>query len=280
MTLQAYRGNTDRCAETILPAFDEIFPLQRARRLIKRQQFCRIRNYMSSPKRLSVLIAHHSPLMRFALTKLVQSSSRFRVAGESGEAPVIRRLFSELAPDLVILSLTLRHDDGFSLLKDFRKMNPKARALVVTARQDSLSIQRAFKAGARGYIVTEDETTEVLSALQRVAAGDLYASDSVARGLLQMLATGSVETRHNECHGLSDRELQVFRLIGSGLGTARVASELQVSVKTIETHRQRIKQKLGLTNGAELTRRAVEWLLSAARERGSSMANGTQTRRR
>jgi DNA-binding NarL/FixJ family response regulator len=234
---------------------------------------------MSSPKRLSVLIAHHAPLMRFALTKLVQSSPRFRVAGESGEAPVVRRLFSELAPDLVILSLTLRHDDGFSLLKDFRKMNPAARALVVTARQDSLSIQRAFKAGARGYIVTEDETAEVLSALRRVAAGELYASDSVARGLLQMLAAGSVETRRNECDGLSDRELQVFRLIGSGLGTSRVASELQVSVKTIETHRQRIKEKLGLTNGAELTRRAVDWLLSAARERSISTTNGIKVRR-
>ena len=212
-----------------------------------------------------MLIAHHAPLVRFALAHLVQSSRQFKIVGNTGQAPVARRIFAELKPDLAVLSLTLQHGDGFSLLKDFRKTNPLARALVVTARHDSLSIQRSFKAGARGYVVTADETAEVLSALKRIAAGELYVSGTIARGLLQMLADGAVEANRDTCSHLSDRELQVFRLIGSGLGTSRVASELQVSVKTIETHRQRIKQKLGLTNSSELTRRAVEWLLDARR---------------
>jgi DNA-binding NarL/FixJ family response regulator len=223
---------------------------------------------MASPKKLSVLIAHHAPLMRFALTKLVQSNRRFRVVGETGEAPVARRLFTERLPALVVLSLTLCQGDGLSLLRDFRKMNPAVRSMVVTARQDSLSIQRAFKAGARGYVVAEDETTEILAALERVADGELYTSGTVARALLQMLANGSVGTRGNGCDELSDRELQVFRLIGTGFGTSRVATELHVSVKTIETHRQRIKQKLGLNNATELTHRAAEWVLAATRERG------------
>ena len=222
---------------------------------------------MSSIKKLSVLILHHSPLMRFGLTTLIASSRCFKVLGDTGEATVARRLFTENTPDLVVLSLTLHHGDGIALLKDFKKMNPAARALVVTARNDSLSVQRAFKAGARGYVVTEDETAEVLHALERIAAGELYASSTVARGLLQMLASGLVETPRDGCSQLSDRELQVFRLIGSGFGTSRVANELQLSVKTIETHRQRIKQKLGLTNGMELTRRAAEWMLTAARNR-------------
>ena len=223
---------------------------------------------MSSPNKLSVLIVHHAPLMRFGLTKLVQSNRQFRVIGDTGEAPVARRLFAELRPNLTVLSLTLQHGDGISLLKDFRKLNPAASSLVVTARNDSLSVQRALKAAARGYVVAEDETAEVLHALERVAAGELYASGTVARGLLQMLANGSVETPRDACGQLSDRELQVFRLIGSGFGTSRVAMELQLSVKTIETHRQRIKQKLGLTNGTELTRRATEWMMEAARRRG------------
>jgi DNA-binding NarL/FixJ family response regulator len=222
---------------------------------------------MSSPKKLSVLIAHHAPLIRFGLTKLIQSDRNFRIVGQTGEAPVARRIFAQIGPDLVVLSLTLQHGDGISLLKDFRKMNPLTRALVVTARTDSLSVQRAFRAGARGYVVTDDETVEVLHALEQIAAGEFYASDSVARGLLQMLAKGSVETNAGGCGHLSDRELQVFRLIGSGFGTSRVASELHLSVKTIETHRQRIKHKLGLANGTELTQRAVEWLLQAANER-------------
>ena len=211
---------------------------------------------------------HHAPLTRFGLVTLIKSSRRFKVINDTGDAPVARRIFTENSPDLVVLSLSLQHGDGIALLKDFKKMNPAARTLVVTARTDLLSVQRAFKAGARGYVVAEDETAEVLHALERIAAGELYASGTVARGLLQMLANGSVEARQDACGQLSDRELQVFRLIGSGFGTTRVATELQLSVKTIETHRQRIKQKLGLTNGTELTRRAAEWMLNAARKRG------------
>lgn len=223
---------------------------------------------MVSPKKLSVLIAHHAPVMRFGLTALINSSRGFKVIGETAEAPVARRLFTEKTPDLVVLSLTLHEGDGIALLKDFKKMNPAGRALVVTARTDSLAVQRAFKAGARGYVAAEDETREVLHALERISAGELYASGTVARGLLRMLANGSVETRRDACGQLSDRELQVFRLIGTGLGPSRVATELHLSVKTIETHRQRIKQKLGLTNSVELTRRATRWLLGAARGRG------------
>jgi DNA-binding NarL/FixJ family response regulator len=225
---------------------------------------------MASPKKLSVLIVHHAPLARFGLTRLVRSNRRFKVIGETGEARVARRLFTANEPDLVLLSLTLQHGDGITLLKDFKKLDPTARAVVLTARTDSLSVQRAFRAGARGYVVVEDETAEVLHALERVAAGELYASGTIARGLLQMLANGSVEPRRDGCGQLSDRELQVFRLIGSGLGTSWVASELHLSVKTIETHRQRIKQKLCLTNGAELAHLPTEWLVRAARERGWS----------
>ena len=222
---------------------------------------------MISPKTLSVLVVHHAPVTRFGLTALLKSSRGFKVIGETSSAPAARRLFSEIQPDLAILSLTLQHGDGISLLRDFRKMNRAARTLVLTAREDPLSVQRAFRAGARGYVVTQDETSEVLRALERIAAGELYASPAVARALLQMLARGSVETPRDRCAQLSDRELQVFRLIGSGLGTSGLAKELQLSVKTIETHRQHIKQKLGLTKGAELTRQAADWMRAAARGR-------------
>jgi DNA-binding NarL/FixJ family response regulator len=136
---------------------------------------------------------------------------------------------------------------------------------VVTARNDTLSLERVFKAGACGYVVTQDETAEVLHALERIASGELYASGTVSRGLLEMLAAGAVETRKADARQLSDRELQVFRLIGSGLGTSRVATELQVSVKTVETHQSHIKQKLGLHTGVELNQRATRWLLNATR---------------
>jgi DNA-binding NarL/FixJ family response regulator len=222
---------------------------------------------MIAPKTLSVLVVHHAPVTRFGLTTLLKSSRGFKVVGEASSAPVARRLFSEIQPDLVILSLTLQHGDGISLLRDFRKMNPAARSLVLTARDDALSVQRAFRAGARGYIETHDETSEVLHALERIVAGELYASATVARRFLQMLSGGLLETPRDRCAHLSDRELQVFRLIGSGFGTSRVAKELQLSIKTIETHREHIKRKLGLTNGLELTRQAADWMHSAALSR-------------
>ena len=222
---------------------------------------------MIAPKTLSVLVVHHAPVTRLGLTSLLKSSRGFKVVGETSEAPVGLRLFSEIQPDVVILGLTLQHGDGISLLRDFRKMNRAARTLVLTAREDPLSVQRAFRAGARGYVVARDDTSEVLHALERIAAGELYASAAVGRALLQMLARGSVETPRDRCAQLSDRELQVFRLIGSGLGTSRVAKELQLSIKTIETHREHIKQKLGLTNGMELTRQAADWMRSAVHNR-------------
>ena len=181
---------------------------------------------MVSLKKWRVLVAHSQPVTRFGLVALIRSSKLFQVCAETGEAPVARRLFAESRPDLVVLNLTLRHGDGIELIKDFRKQDPAVRALVVTARTDTLSLQRAFKAGARGYIVTQDETAEVLQALERIASGELYTSGTVARGLLEMLAAGTVEPRKSEGSNLSDRELQVFRLIGSGLGTSRVATEL------------------------------------------------------
>ena len=220
---------------------------------------------MIAPKTLSVLVVHHAPVTRLGLTSLLKSSRGFKVVGETSEAPVGLRLFSEIQPDVVILGLTLQHGDGISLLRDFRKMNPAARTLVLTAREDPLSVQRAFRAGARGYVVTQDETSEVLHALEQIAAGELYASATIAHRFWQMLAGGLVETPRDPCAHLSDRELQVFRLIGSGLGTSSVAKELQLSVKTIETHRQRIKQKLGFIRGMELTRQAADWMRSAAR---------------
>ena len=137
---------------------------------------------MTRPRQLSVLIVHHAPVTRFGLTTLLKSNRGFKVVGQTSSAPVARGLFREIQPDLVILSLTLQHGDGISLLRDFRKMNPAARSLVLTARDDALSVQRAFRAGACGYIETHDETSEVLHALERIAAGELYVSATVARG--------------------------------------------------------------------------------------------------
>ncbi len=237
---------------------------------------------MVSLTKRPVLITHHAPITRFGLTALIEASVKFAVAGATGHAPTARRLFCEKQPRLVILSLTLQEGDGISLLKDIRKIDRRVPALVVSARTDALSVQRAFKAGARGYVGTVEETDEVLHALELIGSGGLYASPNVAQGLLEMLAAGMVETKRDGYGQLSDRELEVFRLIGRGIGTTRIAQELHLSVKTIETHRERIKHKLKIETSPELTRRATEWLMEQTRKRiGStvrSRANGNSRR--
>src|SRR5262249_27299783 len=138
--------------------------------------------------------------------------------------------------------------------------------LVLSAREDPLSIQRAFRSGAHGYLTMEDDPSEVLQALDQIAAGDLYTSENVSRRLLANLANGEFKPARSELRLLSDRELQVFSLIGRGFGASRLATELHLSVKTIETYQANIKEKLGLHTAAELSDKAARWVLHSMRQ--------------
>ena len=224
---------------------------------------------IDSPIELStktkVLIAHHAPLIRSGLAALVDANDRFAVCAQTDDAPAAREMFVRHQPQLVVLGLTLHRGDGIVLIRDFRKLNSAAQILVLSAREDPLSIQRAFRAGARGYLTVEDDASEVVRALDQIAAGYLYTSSNVSRRLLENLANGEIESARSELKPLSDRELQVFSLIGRGFGASRLASELHLSVKTIETYQAHIKEKLGLHSAAELNEKAAHWMLHSMR---------------
>jgi DNA-binding NarL/FixJ family response regulator len=215
--------------------------------------------------KLKVLIIHHAPLIRSGLVALIQATGRFAVCGETDDAPTGREMFVKHQPRAVALGLTLRRGSGIELIKDFRRLDTAARLLVVSAREDPLSIQRAFRAGTHGYLALEDDPSEVLQALERVSEDHLYASASVTRRLLKSLATNEIEPARSEVKALSDRELQVFSLIGRGFGASRLATELHLSVKTVETYQAHIKQKLGLHSAAELSEKAAHWALHSMR---------------
>jgi DNA-binding NarL/FixJ family response regulator len=212
-----------------------------------------------------VLIVHSAPLTRFGLVRLIDASGRFEVCAETDDAPIARELFVQHRPQIIVLGLTLRGGDGIELIKDFRKLNLLAGTLVLSAREDAFSMQRAFRAGARGYLVTGDDVLEILTALDQISAGNLYASASVLRRLLENLANGEIESVTSELQHLSDRELQVFSLIGRGFGASRLANELHLSVKTIETYQMHIKEKLGLPSAAELSQKATKWMVASVR---------------
>ena len=215
--------------------------------------------------RIRALIIHHVPLVRSGLVGLIEATGRFAVCGETDDAPKGREMFLKHQPQVVALGLTLRRGDGIDLIKDFRRIDTSARVLVVSVREDPLTIQRAFRAGTHGYFALQDDSSEVLQALNRISEGHLYASGSVTRRLLKSLATNEIEPARSEVKALTDRELQVFSLIGRGFGASRLATELHLSVKTIETYQAHIKQKLGLQSATELSEKATHWVLQSMR---------------
>jgi DNA-binding NarL/FixJ family response regulator len=212
-----------------------------------------------------VLVVHRASLVRSGLAGLIDASDGFAVCGQTDDAPTAREMFVRYQPQLVAVGLTLRRGSGIELIKDCRRLNRAARLLVLSAREDPLSIQRTFRAGAHAYLVLEDDSSEVVKALSRICDGNLYASPSVMRRLLESLATNQIEPARSEVKPLSDRELEVFSLIGRGFGASKLATELHLSVKTIETYQAHIKQKLGLHSAAELRERAAHWTLKSIR---------------
>ena len=214
---------------------------------------------------IKVLIIHHAPLVRSGLIALIEATGRFAVCGETDDVPTGREMFVKHQPRVVAFGLTLHRGNGIELIKDFRRLDRTARVLVVSARDDPLSIQRAFRAGTHGYVALEDDSSEVLQALDRISDGHLYASATIMRRLLKSLATNEIEPARSEVKALSDRELQVFSLIGRGFGASRLANELHLSVKTIETYQAHIKEKLGLHSAAELSEKAAHWTLHSMR---------------
>jgi DNA-binding NarL/FixJ family response regulator len=254
----------------------QMFPLERQRSNIVTTRRHRGSNRSPSTKspidspmkllaKMKVLIIHHAPLIRSGLAALIDANDRFTVCAQTDDAPTAREMFVQHQPQLVVLGLTLHHGSGIELIKDFRRLNRAARLLVLSAREDPLSIQRAFRAGTHGYLALDDDPSEVLQALNRISDGHLYASASVIRHLLQSLATNEIEPARSVVKPLSDRELQVFSLIGRGFGASRLATELHLSVKTIETHQAHIKEKLGLHTAADLSEKAAHWMLQSMR---------------
>jgi DNA-binding NarL/FixJ family response regulator len=212
-----------------------------------------------------VLVVHNSPVTRLGLTILLGKSGRFTVCAQTDAASTARELFEHHWPDLVVSGLTVRGGDGIGLIKDFRKLHPASRTLVISKRDDALAVQRAFRAGAKAYLMADDDTQEILLALDRILLGELYASESVGRRLLEKFSDNGKKSKNSKLESLSDRELQVFSLFGRGFGATRLAAELHLSVKTIETHQRRIKEKLGLRSAVELSKEASLWMRQVAR---------------
>ena len=210
-----------------------------------------------------VLVVHRIGFVRAGVLSLIEKSMQFVVCGETDEAPLARELFLRHKPHLVVVGLRLCGADGIQLIKEFRSLNPVAAILALSEHADPFSAQRAFRAGARAYL-TIDDAPELLRAFDKILTGHPHVAASVLPLILSNFAAGTKNSRNLDINNLSDRELEIFSFIGRGVSVSELASELHVSVKTIETHQMRMKGKLALHTAAELRQKAREWLAKSA----------------
>ena len=217
-----------------------------------------------------LLLVDDHPILRQGLATVLNQQAHLCVCGEASDPAEALAMAERLQPDLALVDLSLRNGDGVELLKDLRVRQPRLLTLVLSMHDEALYAERALRAGARGYVMKQEKLDRLLLAISRVLAGAIYVSDQVAARAVQRLAVsgapGAVEvaqTLDSYVERLTDRELQVFRLIGRGLGTRLIADNLHLSRKTIESHREHIKTKLGLRDGSELVQRAIQWAKDA-----------------
>jgi len=216
-----------------------------------------------SPTKAKVLVVHRIGFVRSGVLSLIAKSMQFLVCDETDDAPLARELFLRHKPNLVVVGLRLAGADGIQLIKEFRNLNPAAAILALSEYPDAFSIQRVFRAGARAYLSIED-APELLRAFEKILTGHPYVGASVLPLIISNLASGTRHSRSSDIYSLSDSELEIFSFIGRGVSVSELATELHVSVKTIETHQMRMKEKLALHTAAELRQKAREWLAKSA----------------
>lgn len=207
-----------------------------------------------------ILIVDDHPMLRRGLTSLIESEPDLLVCGEAASCQAGLQAILESKPDLVIVDLGLEGSDGLDLIKDMKAQHPRTPALVLSMHDESLYAERAFRAGARGYVTKQQLDDTVLIAIRRLLNGEMYMSEKLGARFAQEFLSGRRLQKDSALAVLSDRELQVFRLIGQGQSTRDIAQSLHLSIKTIESHREHIKNKLKLESGGELLRHATHWV--------------------
>lgn len=210
--------------------------------------------------RMGVLIVDDHPLVRQGLTSLINRSPDLRVIGQAPDSKGALAIMAEEEPAVAVVDLSLAGGSGIDLIKEIGKRHPSVIVLVLTMHDELFYAERALRAGARGYVMKGEETDEVLEAIRRVRKGEVYVSEHLHSTLVQRAASPGPNAPSSAVENLSDRELEVFELVGRGQPTREIAKQLTVSVKTVETHRHRIKEKLGLSTGTQMVRYAIRWV--------------------
>ena len=210
--------------------------------------------------RTRILLVDDHAVVRFGIGQLIGREADLVVCGEEEDAAKALSAIARLKPDLVIADISLKDSSGLELMRNIKAQYAKLPVLVVSAHDESIYAEIAFRAGALGYLMKDQALEKVLPAIRRVLSGNIYVSEALGARLLQQQVRGQTSVHDSPVKGLSDREMEVFQLIGKWKKTSEIAQELHLSIKTIEYYREQIKRKLNLKNASELTHYATSWV--------------------
>lgn len=222
-----------------------------------------LRRKPKSARKKRILIVDDHPMMRQGLAQIVGNETDLTVCGEAETAREALEKANSLKPDLVLVDITLPDKNGLELIKDIHSMQPKILLLVVSMHEESLYAERVLRAGGRGYIMKQEGGKRLMEGIRQVLNGQIYVSDSMSAKILEIFSGRRQDCMSSPVELLSDREFEVFQLIGLGKSTRQIADQLHLSAKTVEVHRVNIKQKLKLQTAPELIRFAVRWVESS-----------------
>jgi DNA-binding NarL/FixJ family response regulator len=210
----------------------------------------------------AILIVDDHPMMRQGLVQLINNEPDLAVNGEAETAEQALSLIGQSVPNLVLADISLTGKSGLELIKDVQSLHPGLAVLVISMHDESIYAERVLRAGGRGYIMKQEGGKQIMQAIRHVLSGQIYVSPKMSGKILEIFSGRRADSGGSPVERLSDREFEVFRLIGHGKGTRQIAEQLHLSVKTVEVHRQHIKEKLQLTDAPSLARYAVRWVES------------------
>jgi DNA-binding NarL/FixJ family response regulator len=214
-------------------------------------------------RKFRIVLVEDHPIVRQGLAQLINLQPGLSVIGEAESAAKALDLVRANKPDLVILDVSLPKTNGLELIKQLKAEKPNLPMLVISMHDETLYAERALRAGARGYVMKKEPSEKMLLAINRVLKGEIYVSDRMKQKMLQHLVNNQIpEENTSPLDHLSDRELEVFQLLGNGFATRQIAEQLNLSIKTIESYRENLKLKLSVKSGAELIQHAIQWMKS------------------
>jgi DNA-binding NarL/FixJ family response regulator len=206
-----------------------------------------------------ILLVDDHPLVREWLANLINEQHDLRVCGEASNAPKAFEMIGAEKPDIVIVDLSLEGGSGIELIKTIKASHPDVAMIVLSMHDESLYAERSLRAGARGYIMKREATKKILQAIRSVLDGKLYISEKISDAMAEKFVDGRPATATSPVEQLSDRELEVFQLLGRGYSTRQIADHLHVGFKTVQTYSARLKEKLKLDNITQLLHEAIRW---------------------